>query len=77
MMSEYHKKMEELGMCKARDDWCMQVEQQLSCSMEHRKDDAPSEMHRVHKQMSDMVPVQGENGGQQRWMMRRVLAERN
>lgn len=56
-MSEYRKKMEELGTREARDDWCVQVEQQLGCSAEPREDYAPAGLLRVRKLENDILNV--------------------
>lgn len=57
IMSEYHKKMEELGTHEARDNWCVQVEQQLGCSTERKEDDAPPGLLRVRKLENDILNV--------------------
>ena len=33
-MSEYRRKMKELNSNEARDRWCLEVEQELGCSIE-------------------------------------------
>ena len=55
-MSEYHKQMEELGTRKEREAWCMQVEQQLSCSTE-TEDGVPPGLLRVWKLENDLLNV--------------------
>jgi hypothetical protein len=57
IMVEYHKKMEELGTRKARDEWCVQVEQQLGCSTQQREDNIPPGLLRVQKLENDILNV--------------------
>lgn len=49
--------MEELGTREARDNWCVQVEQQLGCSMDHKDEDAPPGLLRVRKLENDILNV--------------------
>ena len=56
-MSAYKKKMEELGTHKARDDWCVRVEQQIGCSTEHSSDDAPPGLLKVRKLENELLKL--------------------
>ena len=49
--------MEELGMHKARDNWCMWVEQQLGCSTEHSLGDALPGLLRVCKLENEILNI--------------------
>lgn len=54
-MSEYRQKMEELGTRKARDAWCVQVEQMLGCSTVGG--DVPPGLLRVRNLENDIMGV--------------------
>ena len=59
IMTEYHKKMGELGTREARDRWCLQVEQDLGCSTEEKGDGIPPGLLRVRKLENDLLNVVG------------------
>jgi hypothetical protein len=57
-MSEYRRKMEELGTSKERQLWCLEVEQKFGCSME-AENGVPPGLLRVHKLENDLLNLVG------------------
>ena len=57
VLSEYHKKMEELSTCEAKEAWCLQVEQDLGSFVELKKDGVPPGLLRVQKLENDILNV--------------------
>lgn len=49
--------MTALGTREAKDNWCMQVEQELGCSTEQREDGLPPGLVRVRKLENDILNV--------------------
>ena len=57
ILSEYHKKMNELSTREARKAWCLQVEEELGSSMEPKEDRVPPGLRRVRKLENDILKV--------------------
>jgi hypothetical protein len=57
-MSEYRRKMEELGTSKERQLWCLEVEQKFGCSME-AENGVPPGLLRVCKLENDLLNLVG------------------
>ena len=57
MLMAYRKKMEELCTREARDNWCVQVEHQLSSSMGYKEDGHHPGLQRVRNLEKDILKV--------------------
>ena len=57
-MSGYRRKMEELGSSAASDRWCLEVEQQIGCSIE-AEHGIPPGLLRVRKLENDLYNLVG------------------
>ena len=59
ILSEYHKKIEELGTREARDAWCFRVEQDLGSSVGPNEGKVPPGLLRVRNLETEIMNVVG------------------